>query len=65
VYADGITSLGDTTDCGLGQSQIQVFRSDGTPLAAVARENGSGNVRFAPSGMSPQRLALQAALARG
>lgn len=48
-----------------GQSLIQVFRSDGTPLAAVAYENGSGNVRFAPSGMTPALLALRAALARG
>ncbi|HEY0018318.1 MAG TPA: hypothetical protein VGC13_18580 [Longimicrobium sp.] len=47
------------------QSQIQVFRSDGTPLGAVAYENGSGNVRFAPSGMTPELLALKAALARG
>jgi hypothetical protein len=48
-----------------GQSQIQVFRSDGTPLAAVAYENGAGNQRFAPSGMTPALLALRAALARG
>jgi hypothetical protein len=47
------------------QSLIQVFRSDGTPLAAVAYDDGFGNVRFEPSGTSPQRLALQAALARG
>jgi hypothetical protein len=57
--AQEITSLWQS------QSQIQVFRSDGTPLPPVAYDNGFGNVRFAPSGMSPQRLALQAALARG
>lgn len=47
------------------QSLIQVFRSDGTPLAAVAYDNGFGNVRFEPSGATPVTLALQAALARG
>jgi hypothetical protein len=47
------------------QSLIQVFRSDGSPLSAVVYEDGFHNVRFEPTGMSPQRLALQAALARG
>lgn len=48
-----------------GQSLIQVFRSDGTPLPPVAYGNGFANVRFEPSGMTPARLALKAALARG
>ena len=47
------------------QSLIQVFRSNATALPPVPYENGFGNVRFEPSGMSPQQLALQAALARG
>lgn len=44
------------------QNLIQVFRADGTPLAAVTYADG--DLRFEPSGATPATLALRAALAR-
>jgi hypothetical protein len=46
-----------------GQNAIQVFRADGTPVSTVTYS--MSDLRFAPSGMTPARMALQAALARG
>lgn len=51
-----------TTSVWQKQTQIQVFRSDGTVLGTVSYQNGFDDVRMQPSGITPARLALQRSL---